>query len=71
MHPTQKPVKLIEELVKTYTNEGEVILDSCAGSMTTAIATINTDRKVICIEKDKEIFRVGENRIISFLKDKI
>lgn len=71
LHPTQKPVKLIEELIKTYTNEGEVILDSCAGSMTTAIAAINTDRKVICIEKDKEIFRVAENRVISFLKDKI
>lgn len=71
LHPTQKPVKLIEELIKTYTNEGELVLDSCAGSMTTAIAAIKTDRKVICIEKDKEIFRVGENRVISFLKDKI
>ena len=71
LHPTQKPVKLIEELIKTYTNEGETVLDSCAGSMSTAIAAIKTNRKVICIEKDKEIFKVGENRVISFLSDKI
>lgn len=71
LHPTQKPVKLIEELIKTYTNEGEVVLDSCAGSMTTAIAALNTNRKVICIEKDKEIFEIGKNRVISFGSDKI
>lgn len=61
LHPTQKPVALIEEIIKTYTNEGDILLDSCAGSMTTGIAAINTNRKVICIEKDKEIFEIGRN----------
>lgn len=69
LHPTQKPVALIEYLIKTYTNEGEVILDSCAGSMTTGIAAINTNRKVICIENDENIFDVGRNRIIEYLKE--
>lgn len=64
LHPTQKPVALIEYLIKTYTNEGEVILDSCASSMTTGIAAINTNRKVICIENDEDIFKVGRNRVM-------
>lgn len=71
LHPTQKPVALIEELIKTYTNESEVVLDSCAGSMTTGVAAINLDRKVICIEKDKNIFEVGRKRILEHLKEKI
>jgi len=70
LHPTQKPVALIEELIKTYTNRGEVVLDSCAGSMTTGIAAINTNRKVICIEKDKEIFEIGKNRVDKHLKSR-
>ena len=70
LHPTQKPVALIEELIKTYTNESEVVLDSCAGSMTTGVAAINLDRKVICIEKDKNIFEVGRKRILEHLKEK-
>ena len=69
LHPTQKPVALIEYLIKTYTNEGEIILDSCAGSMTTGVAAINTNRKVICIENDENIFDVGRNRIIEYLKE--
>ncbi len=68
LHPTQKPVALIEYLIKTYTNEGEVILDSYAGSMTTGIAAINTNRKVICIENDEDIFKVGRNRVMEHLK---
>jgi len=68
LHPTQKPIALIEELIKTYTNEGEIILDSCAGSMTTAIAAINTYRNCICIEQDKEIFEIGKNRVEEHLK---
>ena len=67
LHPTQKPVALIEEIIKTYTNEGEIVLDSCAGSMTTCIAALNTNRKVIGIEKDKEIYKVGENRVLEHL----
>lgn len=62
-HSTQKPVALIEELIKTYTNPGDLILDSCAGSMTAAIAAINTNRNYICIEKDEDIFKVGQKRV--------
>lgn len=62
-HPTQKPVSLFEYLVKTYTKEGEFVLDNCAGSFTTAIACINTNRKYICIEKEKEYFEKGQVRI--------
>lgn len=70
LHPTQKPVALVEYLIKTYTNEGEVILDSCAGSMTTGIAAINTNRKVICIENDEGIFNIGKNRIMECVKNR-
>lgn len=66
-HSTQKPVSLVEELIKTYSNEGDLILDSCAGSMTTAIAALNTNRRVICIEKDKDIFKVGEKRVNDYV----
>lgn len=71
IHNTQKPVALCEWLIKTYTNEGEIILDSCAGSMTTGIAALNTNRKVVCIEKDDGIFEVGRNRVLEYLKEKI
>lgn len=70
LHPTQKPVALIEYLIKTYTNKGEIILDSCAGSMTTGIAAINTNRKVICIENDNGIFNVGRKRVMEYLREK-
>lgn len=62
-HPTQKPVALCEYLIKTYTNIGELVLDNCAGSGTTAIACIKTNRKYICIEKKQEYFEVIKNRI--------
>lgn len=62
-HSTQKPVSLLEEIIKTYTNEGDTVLDSCAGSMTLAIASINTGRNYICFEKDREIFNVGSQRV--------
>jgi site-specific DNA-methyltransferase (adenine-specific) len=61
--PTQKPVKLIEYLIKTYTIEGELVLDNTAGSGTLAIAAINTNRRYICIEKDPDYFEVMRNRI--------
>lgn len=70
-HSTQKPVALIEYLIKTYSNKGDVILDSCAGSMTTAIAAMNTDRNYICIESNADIFELGLQRVhrhISYLK---
>lgn len=55
IHPTQKPVALIEYMIKTYTEEGAVILDNTAGSFSTAIAAQNTGRKWICIEQDREM----------------
>lgn len=63
LHPTQKPVALFEYLIRTYTNEGDMVLDNCAGSFTTAIACININRKYICIEKNDEYFKVGKKRI--------
>jgi site-specific DNA-methyltransferase (adenine-specific) len=63
LHPTQKPVALFEYLIRTYTNEGDTVMDNCAGSFTTAIACINTNRKYICIEKDEKYFEIGKNRI--------
>ena len=63
LHPTQKPVALFEYLIRTYTNEGDTVLDNCAGSFTTAIACMNTNRKYICIEKDEKYFEIGKNRI--------
>lgn len=63
MHPTQKPVELFEYLIKTYTNEGEIVLDNTAGVMTTAIACINTNRSYICIEKDDQYYKSGEQRV--------
>lgn len=67
LHSTQKPVALIEYLIQTYTNEGDLVLDSCAGSMTTAIAAINTGRDCICIEKDEEIYKIGKKRVDDYL----
>ena len=63
LHPTQKPVLLLEYLLKTYSQEGELILDNTAGSGTLAIACINTDRRYICIEKDEHYFEVMRTRI--------
>ena len=63
LHPTQKPVTLFEYLIKTYTNEGETVLDNCAGSGTTAIACINTNRNYILIEKEQEYIGIINKRI--------
>lgn len=62
-HPTQKPVKLFEYLIKTYTNENDLVLDCCAGSGTTAIACLNTNRNYICIEKEQKYFDIMVDRI--------
>ena len=62
-HPTQKPVALIEYLIKTYTNEGELVLDNCMGSGTTAVAAINTGRRFIGFELQKEYFDIANKRI--------
>lgn len=67
LHPTQKPIALFEWLIKTYTNEGDIVLDPCMGSGTTAIACINTNRKFIGFEKDTEYFEKASNRIYQAL----
>ena len=63
VHPTQKPVALLEYLIKTYTLEGETVLDNCMGSFSTAIACLNTKRSFIGIEKDARYFQVGKDRV--------
>lgn len=63
LHPTQKPVALFEYLIKTYSNPNEVVLDCCAGSGTTAIACINTQREYVCIEKEQKYFDTIKSRI--------
>jgi site-specific DNA-methyltransferase (adenine-specific) len=67
-HPTAKPIPLMETLLKIYTNEGEMVLDNCAGSFTTAIACLNTNRHYICMEKEKKYFDIGEKRIADWHK---
>ena len=62
-HPTQKPVTLLEYLIKTYTNEGETVLDNCMGSGSTGVACVNTGRKFIGIELDKGYYEIAEQRI--------
>ena len=63
IHPTQKPVELIEYLIKTYTNEGDLILDFCAGSGTTGIACMNTNRRCILIEKEEKYCEIIKDRL--------
>ena len=63
LHPTQKPVALMEYLVRTYSNEGDLVLDNCMGSGTTGVACLNTGRRFLGIEKDLDYFKVAQNRI--------
>jgi len=63
LHPTQKPVELFEYLIKTYTNAGDVVLDNCIGSGTTAIACINTKRNFIGIELDEKYYNIAIDRV--------
>ena len=63
LHRTQKPVKLLEYLIKTYSNQGDIVLDNCMGSGGTIIAAINTDRHYIGIELDDDIFEIARKRI--------
>jgi site-specific DNA-methyltransferase (adenine-specific) len=69
LHPTQKPVALFEYLIKTYTNENELVLDNCIGSGTTAIACINTNRNFIGFELNKEYYKLAKNRINKHILD--
>ena len=70
LHPTQKSTELMEYLVKTYTNEGETVLDFTAGSFTTGVACVNLNREFIGIEKDEAYFRIGEARIKKAIEEK-
>lgn len=63
MHPTQKPLALIEYLIKTYTNEGELVLDPCIGSGTTAVAAVNTGRHYIGFEADERYYKIATERL--------
>jgi len=63
LFPTQKPVALLEYLIKTYTNENDLILDNCIGSGSTIIASINTNRKFIGIEKDLDTYEIAVKRV--------
>lgn len=63
LHPTQKPVKLLEYLIKTYTNEGDIVLDNCMGSGSTGVACLNTNRNFIGIELDEKYFEIAKKRI--------
>ena len=68
LHPTQKPVDLFEYLIKTYTNEGETVLDNCIGSGTTAIACINTNRYFIGMELDANYYEIANKRIEAYIE---
>lgn len=63
VHPTQKPVALFEYLIRTYTKTGDLVMDSCMGSGTTAVACLNTGRNFIGFESDKEFFQMAQARI--------
>lgn len=63
-HSTSKPVELMEYLIKTYSNEGDTVLDMCAGSCTTGVAAINTGRNAILIEKERRFVDIGYKRLI-------
>lgn len=65
LHPTQKPVPLLEYLIKTYTNEGDTVLDNCMGSGSTGVACVNTNRNFIGIELDGNYFGIAKDRINS------
>lgn len=67
LHPTQKPVALLEYLIKTYTNEGDLILDNTMGSGSTGVAAKNLNRRFIGMEKDLEYFKIAYNRITGYI----
>lgn len=70
LHPTQKPVPLLEYLICTYTNKGENVLDNCMGSGSTGVACVNTGRDFIGIELDENYFNIAQKRINQAIQDK-
>ena len=71
LHPTQKPLALYEWLIKTYTNEGDLILDPCMGSGTTGIAALKLNRRFVGIEKNKDYFNIAKKRFEDFFEQEI
>lgn len=65
IHPTEKPQDLLIDLIKTSSNEGDLVLDCCAGSGSTGLASITTNRNFICIEKNKKYYNVIKNRLVT------
>ena len=63
LHPTQKPVDLLQYLIRTYTNPGETVLDNCMGVGSTGVACLNTGREFIGIELDPEYYKISKERI--------
>ena len=70
-HPTEKPVALLEYLIKTYSNENDVVLDNTCGSGSTGVAAVNTNRRFIGIEKDENYFEIAQKRIGEAMKQNI
>ena len=68
IHPTEKPVALLEYLIKTYTNENETVLDNCMGSGSTGVACVNTNRNFIGIELDENYFNIAKERINNIVR---
>ena len=68
IHPSQKPEELFEYLIKTYSNEGDLILDNCAGSGTTGVACLNTNRRFILIEKNEDYFNIIQSRLSNIVQ---
>ncbi len=68
-HPTQKPILLLEDLIKTFSNENDLVVDLTMGSGTTAIACLNTNRNYICIEKEPKYYEIAQNRINEHIKN--
>ena len=63
LHPTQKPVELLEWLIKTYTNEGDIVLDNAMGSGSTGVACMNVNRKFIGIELEEKYYHIASERL--------
>ena len=70
LHPTQKPVALCEYMIRTYTNEGETVLDNCMGAGSTGVACVNTGRRFIGMELDQEYFDIAADRIAKAWREK-
>lgn len=71
LHPTQKPVALMEYLIRTYTNDGDLVLDNCMGSGTTGVACANTGRRFIGMELDEDYFAIAKDRVETAYRERL